>query len=139
VVSDADVIAASIADPAQFGAIFERHFEPIHRYAARRLGADRADDVAARVFTIAFERRRRFDLTVPDARPWLYGIASNLVRSDRRAERRQFAALSRLAGQADATAGAETEGPVDGRERAGLARALDRLDRRQRDVLLLSS
>jgi RNA polymerase sigma factor (sigma-70 family) len=136
-VSDADRIAASFSDPEQFGPIFERHFEPIHRYAARRLGAAAADDLTARVFTIAFERRRRFDLTAPDARPWLYGIASNLVRSDRRGERRQLAALSRLAARADASGGDEAEGLIDGRERARLARALNRLDRRQRDVLLL--
>jgi RNA polymerase sigma factor (sigma-70 family) len=136
-VSDADLIAASLSEPEQFGAIFERHFEPIHRYAARRLGAALADDLTARVFTIAFERRRRFDLSAPDARPWLYGIASNLVRSDRRAERRLLAALSRLAAQGDATAGDETEGLVDGRERARLTRALNRLDHCQRDVLLL--
>jgi len=136
-VSDADLIAASWSDPEQFGAIFERHFEPIHRYAARRLGAAVADDVAARVFTIAFERRRRFDLTVPDARPWLYGIASNLVRSERRAERRQLAALSRLVAEAGPAADVETDGVVDRRERARLAHALNRLDHRQRDVLLL--
>src|SRR5471032_2068895 len=57
-VSDADLIAASFSDPEQFGAIFERHFEPIHRYAARRLGGALADDLTARVFTIAFVRRR---------------------------------------------------------------------------------
>jgi len=137
VVSDADLIAASFSDPEQFGAIFERHFDPIHRYASRRLGAALADDLTARVFTIAFERRRRFDLTAPDARPWLYGIASNLVRNDRRAERRMLAALGRVAAHADTAGGDQAEGLVDGRERARLAQALSELDRRQRDVLLL--
>ena len=135
--SDADLIAASFSDPEQFGAIFERHFDPIHRYASRRLGAALADDLTARVFTIAFERRRRFDLTAPDARPWLYGIASNLVRNDRRAERRMLAALGRVAAHADTAGGDQAEGLVDGRERARLAQALSELDRRQRDVLLL--
>jgi RNA polymerase sigma-70 factor (ECF subfamily) len=135
--NDADLIAASFSDPEQFAAIFERHFEPIHRYAARRVGSALADDLTARVFTIAFERRRRFDMTAPDARPWLYGIASNLVRGNHRAERRQLAALSRLAALADTTDGQEAGGLVDGRERARLARALNQLDRRQRDVLLL--
>ena len=136
-VSDADLIAASFSDPEQFGAIFERHFDPIHRYASRRLGAALADDLTARVFTIAFERRRRFDLTAPDARPWLYGIASNLVRNDRRAERRMLAALGRVAAHADTAGGDHAEGLVDERERARLARALSELDRHQRDVLLL--
>src|SRR5580704_14957758 len=135
--NDADLIAASFSDPEQFAAIFERHFEPIHRYAARRVGSALADDITARVFTIAFERRRRFDMTAPDARPWLYGIASNLVRGNHRAERRRLAALGRLAALADATDPDEAVGLVDGRERARLARALNQLDRRQRDVLLL--
>jgi RNA polymerase sigma factor (sigma-70 family) len=135
--NDADLIAASFSDPEQFAAIFERHFDPIHRYAARRVGSALADDITARVFTIAFERRRRFDMTAPDARPWLYGIASNLVRGNHRAERRRLAALGRLAALADATDPDEAVGLVDGRERARLARALNQLDRRQRDVLLL--
>jgi RNA polymerase sigma-70 factor (ECF subfamily) len=76
-------------------------------------------------------------MTAPDARPWLYGIASNLVRGNHRAERRRLAALSRLAALADATDPDEAQGLVDERERARLARALNQLDRRQRDVLLL--
>jgi RNA polymerase sigma factor (sigma-70 family) len=138
-VRDADLIAASISDPEQFAEIFERHYEPIHRYASRRLGPTLADDVTAQVFTIAFERRRRYDLNAPDARPWLYGIVSNLIRTHRRAERRLLHAVSRLATRVEATSTNETEGLLDQRERARLARALNRLDRHQRDVLLLHS
>jgi RNA polymerase sigma-70 factor (ECF subfamily) len=136
VVSDADLIAASLSDPDQFGAVFERHFEPIHRYLARRVGSALADDLAARVFTIAFERRQKFDLAVPDAGPWLYGIASNLVRSHRRAERRRLAALGRLAAQPQASSD-RTEGLADNVDPALLARALRRLNGGQREVLLL--
>jgi RNA polymerase sigma factor (sigma-70 family) len=138
-VRDADLIAASISDPEQFAEIFERHFQPIHRYVSRRLGASLADDLTAQVFTIAFERRRRFDLTSPDARPWLYGIVSNLIRSHRRAERRLLHAISRLATRAEAISADEPVGFLDQRERVRLAGALNRLDRHQRDVLLLHS
>jgi RNA polymerase sigma-70 factor (ECF subfamily) len=138
VVRDADLIAASLSDPEQFVGIFERHFEAIHRYAARRLGGAMADDLASQVFTIAFERRRSFDLTALDARPWLYGIASNLVRGHRRAEGRQLAAMSRLATEPiEAPGDGESDALLHRRERACMARALNRLDRRQRDVLLL--
>ena len=131
------LIAASFSDPKQFGGIFERHFEPIHRYASRRLGVALADDITAQAFTIAFERRRRFDLTMPDARPWLYGIVSNLVRSNRRTERRMFAASSRLGNRAEISSGHDDEGVFDERQRTRLAWALNRLGHRQRDVLLL--
>ena len=33
------------------------------------------------IFRIAFERRHTYDLSRPFGRPWLYGIATNLVRS----------------------------------------------------------
>jgi RNA polymerase sigma factor (sigma-70 family) len=136
-VRDADLIAASFSDPGQFGAIFERHFEPIHRYASRRLSPELADDITAQVFTIAFERRHRFDLTAADARPWLYGIVSNLIRSNRRAERRMLGALSRLANRVETTSGDDDEDLFDERQRGQLALALGRLGRRQREVLLL--
>jgi DNA-directed RNA polymerase specialized sigma24 family protein len=67
----------------------------IHGYVARRLGASLAEDVASETFLIAFDRRRRYDVACPSARPWLYGIASNLVARHRRAEVRRYRALSR--------------------------------------------
>jgi DNA-directed RNA polymerase specialized sigma24 family protein len=69
--------------------------DEIHGYVARRLGASLAEDVASETFLIAFDRRRRYDVAYPSARPWLYGIASNLVARHRRAEVRRYRALSR--------------------------------------------
>lgn len=86
----------SITDPAAFGPIFDRHFVRIHRYLARRAGSQTADDLAAEVFTVAFAQRHRFDRSRADALPWLYGIASNLLRADRRARRNASRLLQRL-------------------------------------------
>ena len=47
---DGEVIAASFDDPDRFTEIFERHFDAIHAFAARRLGQGPADDVGATVF-----------------------------------------------------------------------------------------
>ncbi|GAA0928974.1 RNA polymerase sigma factor [Nonomuraea longicatena] len=98
--ADAADISASVADPDRFARVFDRHSDEIHRYAARRLGADRqdlADDVTAETFLVAFRKRRRYDLTRPDARPWLYGIAANLIAKHRRTEVRKLKALARAA------------------------------------------
>jgi RNA polymerase sigma-70 factor (ECF subfamily) len=43
------------------------------------LGSHLADDVLSETFLIAFSKRQKYDLTREDARPWLYGIASNLI------------------------------------------------------------
>jgi RNA polymerase sigma-70 factor (ECF subfamily) len=75
-IHDGDRIASSLEKPADFGVIFERHFDAIHRYVSRRLGAGLADDIAATVFSEAFAQRARFLSDVGDARPWLYGIAT---------------------------------------------------------------
>src|SRR3954463_11451563 len=76
---DASVIARSRRGPSLFAAIFDRHARHIHRYLVRRLGPTAADDVLADTFLIAFAKRAKFDPARPDARPWLYGIATNLV------------------------------------------------------------
>jgi RNA polymerase sigma-70 factor, ECF subfamily len=77
--SDAAVIERSRGEPERFAVIVDRHFGEIHRYLARRAGEKTADDLAAEVFLAAFAQRQRYDAARPSARPWLYGIATNLV------------------------------------------------------------
>jgi RNA polymerase sigma-70 factor (ECF subfamily) len=79
-----------------FGAIFERHFVPIHRYLNRRVGLDLAEDLASETFVVAFHRRAGYDWGREGARPWLFGIATNLMRRYRRTERRRLAAYTRI-------------------------------------------
>ncbi|MFC6021793.1 RNA polymerase sigma factor [Plantactinospora solaniradicis] len=88
--TDAAVIERSVRDPESFAVIFDRHAPYIHRYLARRLGAGVADDLVAETFLAAFRRRERFDTAHPDARPWLYGIATNVVGQRRREEEREY-------------------------------------------------
>ncbi|MBO1333366.1 RNA polymerase sigma factor [Streptomyces sp. VRA16 Mangrove soil] len=137
---DAGAIERSRDEPEQFAALFDRYADAVHHYAARRLGPEAAEDVMAETFTTAFRQRHRYDLSRPDARPWLFGIATNLVGRHRRAEARRFKALSRVPEPV------EHEEPVADLavSRAGarglrreLAAALAALPRRQRDVVLL--
>ncbi|TDD80474.1 RNA polymerase sigma factor [Actinomadura rubrisoli] len=138
---DASVIERSWHEPERFGAIFDTYFAEIHRYVARRLDVHIADDIAAETFHIAFRRRRTYDLTRGNARPWLYGIATNLIGRHRRDEVRKFRALKRMpvdTGGADGhdervaarvSAQQEVRGP--------LAEAVAGLPAKQRDVVLL--
>lgn len=88
--TDAEVIAASCRDPEQFAAVFDRHAPHIHRYLARRAGPQPADDLVAETFLAAFAQRRSYDPGYLDARPWLYGIATNILGSFHREEIRRF-------------------------------------------------
>jgi RNA polymerase sigma factor (sigma-70 family) len=138
--SDAAVIAWSLEQPARFGAIFDRHATVLHRYLVRRLGPDDADGMVGEVFRIAFERRHTFDATRETARPWLYGIATNLMARHRRSEVRRLRAVARLASQRlpapDSAGGIE-----DAIDAASLwehvATVVTALPERERDALLL--
>ena len=91
---DGELIRASVAQPDRFAGIFTAHYRAIDGYCVRRLGAD-GHDVSASTFTEAFRVRDRFDPGRADARPWLYGIASNLLRHHRRRERNRWRAYAR--------------------------------------------
>ncbi|MEV4892686.1 RNA polymerase sigma factor [Nonomuraea sp. NPDC059023] len=93
--ADAELIQRSRRDPAAFAALFDRHAPALHRYVTRRLGDSLADDVVAETFLTAFRRRARYDVSHPEARPWLYGIAANLIGKHRRKEQRFYQALAR--------------------------------------------
>src|SRR4051794_14705915 len=137
--TDAELIASSVEEAERFGVLFDRHFADIHRYLHRRVGRELADDLAAETFVAAFGRRRDYDLDRADARPWLYGIASNLLRNQWRSERRRLVAYARVAVEPDAVA--DHDAVLD-RADAGaaaplVAKALASLEDRDRDALLL--
>jgi RNA polymerase sigma-70 factor (ECF subfamily) len=92
---DAGIVGQSLAEPELFALLYDRYAADIHRYVQRRLGADAADDITAETFLIAFRTRSRYDTDRPNARPWLYGIAGNLIGKQRRAEVRALRALAR--------------------------------------------
>jgi RNA polymerase sigma factor (sigma-70 family) len=121
VLDDAELLRRSIDDPHLFEEIFERHYDAILRYGRQRVGHDVGEEIAARTLVIAFDRRASFDGRVRSARPWLYGIAINLIRHHVRDERVHIAALARL--------------PID--PDLGDEEVLDRLDADRRRPFLL--
>jgi RNA polymerase sigma factor (sigma-70 family) len=136
---DAALIEWSWREPETFAELYDRHAAPIHRYVSRRLGDVMADDVVADTFLAAFRRRKGYDLRRPDARPWLYGIAANLIGKHRRAEVRMWRAFARTGADPAVDGHAER---IDNRVSAAavqrdLAAALAGLSARDRDVLLL--
>jgi RNA polymerase sigma factor (sigma-70 family) len=135
--NDGDLIAASIEEPRAFAAIFERHFWSIHDYLGRRLDRRLADELASQTFLIAFDRRASFDPRSGGSRPWLFGIASNLLREQRRSEVRELRAMARLAPDPSvAIDGVDSRIDAE-RLRGILAESLASLPPEEADVLLL--
>jgi RNA polymerase sigma factor (sigma-70 family) len=113
-----------------FDAAFQAEFASLHRYVARRVGASAADELAAETFAVAFRNWERLDPARP-VRPWLYGIAANLMRHHWRKERRMLRAYARTGVD---PVFAEDKPAEDTRE---LASALAELRRDEHEILLL--
>ena len=137
--ADADLIAASLTDPARFALIFDRHYGVIHRYLARRIGWALAEDLTAAVFLKAFESRERFRPRASSAAPWLYGIASNVLRRHARTEVRRLRAYGRLprGEAADVDVGAVVDRADAASAAPRVYKALAELHEAERTTLLL--
>ncbi|GAA3441669.1 RNA polymerase sigma factor [Planomonospora venezuelensis] len=129
----------SLDGPEAFGAVFDACFAEIHRYVAQRIGTDHAEDVVSETFLTAFRKRDAYDPSRASVRAWLYGIATNLVGRHRRQEVRTLRALGRHGPDADAPGHDERVAVRVSAQslRPDLAAAVAKLDRRDRDVLLL--
>jgi RNA polymerase sigma factor (sigma-70 family) len=137
--SDAELIADSLTDPRHFAALFDRHHAAIAGFLRRRVEPALGDELAAETFLQAFAARERYDVAHADARPWLYGIAANLMRRHHRAEERRLRAYARAATRTDDEGAFEA---IDARLDAAaaqraLATALASLGPGERDVPLL--
>lgn len=130
--TDAEVLARSVVEPALFGELYERHGLAVWRYVVRRIGADAGEDLAADVFVRAFRARGRYRVDRDTALPWLLGIANHVIADHRRLERRRLAILARLAGDSSGCSD-------DGRPALDpqLVATLRRLPAVERDTLLL--
>lgn len=133
---DDALLRAAQRDPAAFEAIFDRYHRPLHRFAAHRLGAAAADDVASEVFVRAYRARRTARTVDGSLRAWLYTIASNLIRDELRARHRRATTEERArrtspppAGRSDDLAGSAIT--------PDLAEAVLGLRDVEREVLLL--
>jgi RNA polymerase sigma factor (sigma-70 family) len=137
VLDDAELLRRSIEDSELFEEIFERHYDAILRYGRQRLGHDVGEEIAARTMVIAFERRAVFDPRFRSARPWLFGIATNLIRHHVRDERVHIAALARLPIDPDLDDDDMLDRLDAARRRPLLLRALMELRPEDRDAFIL--
>ena len=137
--TDGETIVASVREPGRFAVIFDRHYDEILSYLARRADRALAEELAEETFVRAFAARGNYDAAYPDARPWLYGIATNLLRKHARSEERRRHAYARAL-ERDENAGG-LEGVAERVDAAARARSvvaeLSRMAAADRDTLLL--
>jgi RNA polymerase sigma-70 factor (ECF subfamily) len=139
-VDDAALWARSQGGDADaFGLLFERHGKLIYNFCFRRVGEwSTAEDLLSVVFLEAWRRREK-SLPAGKVLPWLYGIATNVVRNHRRSQSRLGRALRRLpAAQPEATFEASSDERLD--DEAQMRKALTilgTLPANEQDVFVL--
>jgi RNA polymerase sigma-70 factor (ECF subfamily) len=135
--TDGDAVAQSLAGrPEAFAAVVRRHGQAVHAYLRRRSDGQTADDLLGEVWLCAFRSRHSYRNQWPSARPWLYGIARNVLRAE---WRRRVSGHDRLTDR-----GYDPWPDVDARldatrQRAALDVVLGTLNPKDREVLLLAA
>jgi RNA polymerase sigma-70 factor (ECF subfamily) len=115
-----------------FQAAFDSCASRVLAFALRRTNSrEDAEDITAETFAIAWRRREE----MPDTPlPWLYAIAGNVLRNQRRSGRRMGRLRSKLAGQPREQGGDHAELIA---ENDAFAAAFATLTEAQREVLRL--
>ncbi|MFH9297193.1 RNA polymerase sigma factor [Streptomyces sp. NPDC017520] len=127
-------------DPDAFRELFREHAQLVFRHAVRTTGDwSAAEDVVSLTFLEAWRLRGKLRDEGESPRPWLMGIAVNVLRNRGRAARRHERALARvplrdvLPDFADELVGRI----ADSDELAAAKRALGQLRRSEREVFAL--
>ena len=111
----------------QFREIVRAFEADVFRVAAPVLGSrSAAEDVTQEAFITAYRRLDTFDLGQP-FRPWLLGIATNLVRNELRRRSRETARMELYSHYLDATASRARTADTSEAVSAALAKCRDRL------------
>lgn len=136
--NDGDIIVRSLTQRAAFAELYDRHERVVYRYVSRRLGPGIADDITSETFLVAFSGRASFDASL-DARPWLLGIATRLMKKHTRLEIRAWRGMRAAdLGRVDIDAVTDADERMDADSLAPhLGAALAALAQGDRDVLLL--
>ncbi|WP_082346001.1 RNA polymerase sigma factor [Kitasatospora sp. MY 5-36] len=127
-------------DPDVLGELYDEHAQVLYRYALRVTGDwAEAEDVVSTTFLEAWRGRERLHPDGDGLRPWLLGIATNVMRRNARARRRRDLALARIPerGAVPDFSDDLVAHLADVEELRAARRALARLRRRDREVFTL--
>lgn len=113
--------------------MWNTHSDRVFAYAARRIGTERAEDVVADTFVVAWRHRTR---RPQRELPWLYGVARRVIRDRYRSQDRWVKLQQRIDVNRPSTGDAVAE-PASAAVAAN--HALAALDETDRETLLLVS
>lgn len=125
-----------------FAELFDEHAEALHRYLARRVGVDVADDLVSETFLVAMRGTNGYDPDRGSIVGWLYGIATNLLRGHAKREVRLLRVAERYGVNVEVAESMESAvvTRIDAKEHLRrISSELSRMSAADRDLLLLVS
>jgi len=137
--SEADerrLVEAAQQDRAHFGAVYEKYFEVVYAYVARRV-RDRAvtEDLTSEVFRKALAHLPRFKWTGAPFGAWLLRIAANLIADRAKRVAREEHSDSEELADRGSSAQAQQSDLEAAERRAHVIRLVDELPEDQRRVV----
>ncbi len=114
----------------RFEYIYSAHASAVLGYLMRRTDSTSADELLAEVFAVCW---RRIEYVPTDPLPWLFEVARRVLSTQRRSVRRRAALQTRL----QEVTPRRTEEPPSLVPESALGQALEALDARDRELLLL--
>lgn len=140
-VSTADGLAGLAHDPEAFEAFYRRHVGAVTRFFARRVADPHlVADLTADAFVAVIGSAARYQPELGSELAWLYGIARNVLASQRRRTARELRATRQIAGRRllDDDDITRLEARIDAESAArSLHQAISRLPEKERDVVEL--
>ncbi|MEU7178430.1 MULTISPECIES: RNA polymerase sigma factor [Streptomyces] len=127
-------------DRDALGELYDEHAQVLYRYALRVTGDwAEAEDIVSATFLEAWRGREKLRPDGDGLRPWLLGIATNLMRRNARARRRRESALARVPERGSVPDFADdlVTRLADTEQLRAAHAALARLRRRDREVFTL--
>jgi len=133
--SDPDLLRQlAVGEIGALGELYDRYRAPVRSFVARATShAEDVDDLVHATFLAAARSASQYDGR-PSCRPWLVGIAAQLLRRRRQSFGRLFTVLSSLRGLRAAT----TDPRPALEARADVEQALRRISEAKRVTLLLA-
>ncbi len=121
---------------AQFEEMYRVHAQAIYTYCLRRTSLEEAKDATADVFVVAW--RRLGDMPSDDrVKPWLYGVARNVLNDRRRAARRRDRLAAKMASHRQPSVPSPEVQVVRHSEHEQVLAAMDKLPEKDRETILL--
>ncbi len=130
---------ASAADlPTAVEQIYEQYATRIYNYCCYHLrDPDRADDAVSRIFEKILLHLDRYDPRRGLLADWLFGIARNAVKDERRRRRRGRTVSLQAVAEREAGGPSPEQSALDGERRRLLMEAVAGLRSREREIMAL--